>query len=342
MKSVLFNKENGVNSFSFDGSDIIDSFEYKPSIANLWDNLDKKDFVVELLINPLLNRESDIFDLRNNDNKRVGYIFPVSVLDTEMDLSPYRHIENYIYIAFWELLERLEVIKTNANYLSDCFEDNVSIIVLHKETIGTPNPLHLFIHTLRRYSYSYFEPNNSIKPIEGYNNPLIGKHHIIIALDEPPLYHHEVVDVILRTLPKADDIAHRIILLYQVIEYLFEITASYEINSKINKYQNRLSSENDFIESIRNIASERTRIHLIFDKCQNIKESSNNFNDACLHLFELIHYVPDKTEISDIFYSFRNQFVHSYRKMLHYKKELAETVQCFEILVLDIIQNYKE
>ena len=58
---------------------------------------------------------------------------------------------------------------------------------------------------------------------------------IKIDLYEPPLYHHEVVDVILRTLPKADDIAHRMILLYQVIEYLFEITASSEINTKINR-----------------------------------------------------------------------------------------------------------
>ena len=177
MKSVKFNKENGINSFSFDGNGNIESFEYKPSIAHLWNGLDKNKFIVELLINPILNRESDIYELRGVDNKRAGYVFPVSVLDTEMDLTPYQYIENYIYVAYWTLLERLKDIQPDAHCFSDCFEDNVSVIIFHKETIGHTNPLHLCIHTLRKYCYSYFEDNNRIKPIDGYCNLLKDKRY---------------------------------------------------------------------------------------------------------------------------------------------------------------------
>ena len=68
MKNVRFDKSSGTNYFRFVNSDgVEDKIEYKPSIIDLWDSLRKEDFSVELLINPLLNRARNVYDIYDKD-----------------------------------------------------------------------------------------------------------------------------------------------------------------------------------------------------------------------------------------------------------------------------------
>ena len=109
MKNVKFHKDSAGNYFSYQGNDedVSGEFEYLFSTKSLWNPIKLEDFEVQLLINPLLNRESNVYDLRDKSNKTVGYLFPISLLDSDSDFSDYRNINNYVYVAFWELLKRI-------------------------------------------------------------------------------------------------------------------------------------------------------------------------------------------------------------------------------------------
>lgn len=348
MKNVKFCADSGEHGFSYEGIDEDEPegfFEYHFSLQSLWDNISLDDFDVELLVNPLLNRESNVYELRGEHNKTVGYVFPVSLLDSDSDFSEYRNINNYVFVAFYELLKRIPGIK-NENVFSENFEENICVCVFHKPSVNIAHPLKRCIHSLRKYGYSYFEPNNRIKSINGYKAQLYfadgnRTNRIKLVFKEPSLYRNSMIDSILRSLPKADNLTHRFVLLYQVIETLFEELSFKKIDEEITKFRNDQIPSNDFQENIKKLSSERSKISDIFDD-SNVETSgeAQNFKESCIHLFDLIHYKPSREGVKDIFYSFRNQMTHSYRKLLGYHDELAETTQYFELLVLKIIEKY--
>lgn len=348
MKNVEFHKDSDGNYFSYQGNDadVSGEFEYRFSTKSLWKSIKLEDFEVQLLINPLLNRESNVYDLRDELNKTVGYLFPISLLDSDSDFSDYRNINNYVYVAFWELLKRIPIIKEDKALFSDNFEDNVCVCVFHKASVNTSYPLKNCIHSLRMYGYSYFTEGNDIKPVDRYQSKLYFRNRenkILLKFREPSLYINPIIDSILRALPKADNLTHRFVLLYQVIETLFEEIASKRIDEEIKKFTGKQIPCNDFQDNIKQLSSEKTKIRKIFECCKNIETSNEAkfFLDSCSHLFDLVHYSPSKKGLNDIFYSFRNQMTHSYRNIHCYQEELAETIQYFELLILKIIETYQ-
>lgn len=251
MKNVKFHKGSDGNYFSYQGNDedVSGEFEYRFSTKSLWNSIKLEDFDVQLLINPLLNRESNVYDLRDESNKTVGYLFPISLLDSDSDFSDYRNINNYVYVAFWELLKRIPSVKEDKELFSDNFEDNVCVCVFHKASVNTPCPLRNCIHSLRMYGYSYFTECNNIKPVDRYRSKLYFHkrvNKILLKFSEPSLYKNPIIDSILRALPKADNLTHRFVLLYQVIETLFEEIASKRIDEEIKRFTGKQIPCNDF------------------------------------------------------------------------------------------------
>lgn len=100
MKNVKFYEGSDGNYFSYQGNDedVSGEFEYRFSTKSLWNSIQLEDFEVQLLINPLLNRESNVYDLRDELNKTVGYLFPISLLDSDSDFSDYRNINSSLII----------------------------------------------------------------------------------------------------------------------------------------------------------------------------------------------------------------------------------------------------
>lgn len=347
MKNVEFYKSSDGYVFSCEGEDGDDirEFEYRFSTKGLWKSIRYEEFEVELLINPLLNRESNIYELRNENRQTVGYLFPVSLLDSDSDFSEYRNIDNYVHIAFKGLLERIPYVETDKELFSDNFEDNICVCVFHNPSVKVSSPLSKCIHSLRKYGYSYFESKNNINPISGYDPNIFfnnGRKRVCITFQEPELYQNPVIDSILRVLPKADNLTHRFVLLYQVIETLFEEIASKKIDEEIKKFSEKQIPWNDFQENIKQLSSEKEKLRIIFDCCEKIEstEEAKQFKESCEHLFDLVHYSPSKKNLKEIFYSFRNQMTHSFRKLYLYPKELAETIQYFELVILKIIETY--
>lgn len=349
MKNVKFNKSTEGNTFSYIDDDGNDSFfEYKPSIAGLWNDIEPKEFEVELLIHPFLNKESNVFILtasNNNVEETVGYIFPISLLDSDT-FEPIRPADNnYIYIAYHVLLERLPKIKRNAGMLGDCFENNICVMVLNRRFIGGHLNITTCIHSLRELGYSYFVEDNTLAVIEGYkydDYKLLINKKIHLSFKVPALYAEPIIDDIMRNLPKADNLVYRFILLYQVIEFLISKRMNYDIKKAIDIYQKSFNQhENDFLEDINSIRKERGIISEILNTCDIATlPCYKSFSDACEHLFDLCQYTPARNKKEDLFYAFRNQMIHSYRNMKQYKEELAHTIFHFERVVLTIIERY--
>lgn len=351
MKDIVFEKLEDRNQFSFkDEKGTEFCFEYCPSIKGLWSDIDSEDFDVQLLIHPFLNNESNVFALESNiksNKETVGYIFPVAALDSDNFEAKRPADNNYFFVAYKVLLERLNEIPQTANSLGMCFEENVCVCVLNRRTIGRTNGLWNCIHSLRKFGYSYFVENNNYHKIQGYNiskyKELLPGTRMVINFSIPSMYSDPIIDEIMRTLPKADNLVHRFMLLYQVVEFLISKKVSKAIQEAIGVYQASIScSENDFLENISHIRKERGLIKDILEKCKIASSVYNkSFNNHCKHLFGLAKIVPSKkNDEENLFYSFRNSMVHSYRHLNSFSDELADTIFYYEQVVLTIVERY--
>lgn len=175
MDIVCFNRSGIIPAFEYSNNGESEFVDYHPSIKNLDADLNVDDYIVELLINPMLSNESDVYYLcmksapvTGCDRQTIGAIFPILALDSDQEV--HKFMGNYLYVAFWHLLKRLKSLKSGD--FSDNFESNVCVCVFSKRLAGD-NPLYLCIHSLRKYGYSYFEDNNNVLPIEGYSRELI-------------------------------------------------------------------------------------------------------------------------------------------------------------------------
>lgn len=327
------------------------SFDYKlpiPSDVNKFDIEDyANQYVVDLLINPYLSNGADVYCLKHRECGTIGMVFPVSDLDDNPGISNEKQYD-YFFIAFYTLLKRLlkemkwDEIKESC--LSDNFEGNICVCVFYKNQAANDNPLHLCIHSLRKYGYNYFEPNNNVQKTKEYDENLYKPKGGTINIDykEPLLYSNNMVRIILEELPKASNIIHRFVLLYQIIELLLDRTLTICIHEQYKKFKDDNIPNNDFLHSIQEKMSEKARIKDIFIQC-NIKgcDECRDFRNSCNVLFRDISYlIENNTDIPDLYYKFRNQITHRYRNLIKYKSDLGIAVQYFERLTMLIVEKY--
>lgn len=344
MRNVVFKRGSDGNFFEYeDEGGSTSCFQYVPSVENLWENINENGFIVELLINPVFDKESNIYSLRSRDrSETIGYVFPITVLDSENDVSEYRNLNSYVFAAYMILLKRIPRIKQCGDSFTKEFEDNIHVIVFHKKTVKIDNPLHLCIHSLREYGYSYFMENNTYVKTTGYTDEVyLGnkKEFLELAFCEPSLYKCPSITELLQSLPTASDVTHRFVLLYQVIEILMDEIKGKEIDAAIQRFHEN-GIHNDFLDDLRGVSSEKTRINIIFESLNQQSPVCKEFMNAVEQLFDLINYQPKDKSISALFYSFRNQMTHSYRNLHKFRDKLAYTIQQFERIVMLIIERY--
>lgn len=326
----------------------IKSFDYNLPIPSDVCKFSMEDYAnlyaVDLLINPFLSKGKDSYCLKHKDlNRTIGMIFPISNLDEDKGVLNDKQYD-YFFIAFYTLLKRLKWNKIRERCFSSNFEDNICVCVFNKKQAEQENPLHLCMHTLRKYGYSYFEPNNHIEKPEGYIENLYKPKGKTIRIDykEPLLYSCGMVRTLLDELPRVSNNIHRFVLLYQIIEFLLDTTMTICIDEQYKKLKDNNIPNNDFLHSIGEKMSEKARINEIFERC-NIKGTieCKDFNNSCKVLFSDISYqVNEGTDISEMYYKFRNQITHRYRNLIKYKSDLAIAIQDFERLTMLIVEKY--
>ena len=57
-------------------------------------------------------------------------------------------------------------------------------------------------------------------------------------------------------------------------------------------------------------------------------------------IYASISYEPDKTQLGDLFYSFRNQMTHSLRDFSGLEEDMTRTIFAFERAVMKIVERY--
>ena len=278
------------------------------------------------------------------DGGRIGYIFPISVLLSNEDYSDYKGLERYVFAAFHILLQRLPKITNQQDFVKN-FEDNIIVAVFDYKKLPPEisEPIGSCIHYLRKHGYTYFEDNNNIQEVPGYDFMSYSPQskRINIKFTIPPLYKENIIDSLLREYPKVSNVPHRFIILYQVIEYLMEIFSKNEILAFIDKYMSGLIPNNDFTNDLKSLTSEKSKINSIFNNTNICDHDFTRFNDKYSNLKARIVYDPSTKTKGEIFYSFRNILLHKYRTLHEFEKELAETVQEAELLILTIVERYK-
>lgn len=348
MKIVCFDNTGSCPAFEYENGSTTEFIDFNPPTDDLDPNINVDDYVVELLINPIFSNQSDVFSLcikvendPTRDRQTVGAVFPVSALDSDQALR--KGQIGFLYVGFYHLLERLPRMKSGKNF-SDNFETNVCACVFHKRLINNDNPLHLCIHSLRKFGYSYFTPNDKVADIKEYSRTRLldsGVSCINISMGEPLLYNHPIIDRILRDLKYATNITHRFVLLYQVIEFLMEDAIAQDVDLIYDQLTKRSITVNDYFDEVSKVGREKFRIKNIFKDCTIKDNECSKFVKACKSLFDASGFTSDfKQSAPECFYAFRNKMTHSYRRLYDHSIELSATVQYFEQVVLLIIERY--
>lgn len=346
MKINRFDKTVLPPCFEVDVDGNAEYIDYNPPIDGLDDSLDVNEYSVELLINPILNSQSSVYALcvKNPDDTKqtIGCVLPVSALDNDQPIR--KGLANYYYAAFYVLLSRLEMLEDGD--FSSNFEDNICVTVINKKLAGTDNPLPICIHSLRRFCYSYFQEKNHVAPVAGYNKELFfetkEQQCIYVNLTIPKLYSHPMVDRILRDLVDASNVTHRFVLLYQIVEFMLEDAIVHDVNVIYNKLMSNTITQSQYFDDISHIAKERTKIKNIFDECS-VASSTDfaHFRTECKILLNDAGFVDSANKDgADLFYEFRNNMTHSYRRLYVFETQLTIVIQYFERVVLLIVGNY--
>lgn len=346
MQINCFDKTCSVPCFEFDVDGNTEYIDYNPPIEDLDENIDVNEYAVELLINPILNGQSNVYALsvkkEDATKQTIGCVFPISALDSDQPIR--KGLANYYYAGFYVLLSRLNELKEGD--FSSNFEDNVCVAIINKRLASSNNPLPLCIHSLRKYCYSYFVEKNHVIPVKGYSKELFfetkNQQCIYVEMTIPKLYSHPMVDRIMRDLVNANNVTHRFVLLYQIIEFMMEDAIVQDVDSIYRKLMSHDINQSQYFEDINHISKERNRIKCIFDECS-IATTTDfaKFRTSCKNLLNAAGFTDSaKKDNSDLFYEFRNSMTHSYRRLYMHENQMAEVIQYFERIVLLIVGNY--
>ncbi len=348
-----FDDEQKVFILSDENEDYIFNIPYVAKLEAEIYNPD--DYYLFLFENNHLNAENDCFQLYDeNDDKRIGWVFPISVLDSnENDYAENVHLNKYKFVAFKKLLSRsfsyrINLVSNEINSISDIFGENTFIVILSKELINKDDfNISSFYPSLATYGY-YLKSNNRLSitsPINYLVNKFRGRKKLYLKYTNSVILS---VDFMVKLyeiyLKELDHHLIRFHLLYQVIEYLITNKFSSEFESLLQKYNDNLITKNNFIEEINNIRNERKNIRNIFEQL--------HFNDGSFAKEVKIDLerdakdfirefnIDENKSLGDLIYDIRNIIVHNYREVKNENHELLDKITYeFEILVNYLIMN---
>lgn len=340
MGTIVHKAQKEEQYFEYENNGITLQFEYRPTIKKTWDNF--ADFEFHLLENPYLNKESNIYEtyVKFADDERIGWIFPLSVLESDT-VEDRGNLLNYIYIAYQELLNRIDNLD-KGNLLSDYYAPNSIICIIHKGTInkitGEDFNIQDYIISLYTYGYSLIGQDERANPINNYKYNCDKR--IYIRKTKSLCGDDFINQLVQNELPYADNFLYRFMLLYQVVEYLMEKESANGIMNAIGKYNAKNIDKNTLLVEIRDQISEQKLIKDIFKNSNIDNKILSLFQQECEQLFKTVPYIPSSKDSPTLFYNLRNQLVHSYRKYIAHKEQLITTIRYFELIILEIIISY--
>jgi len=352
---VEFNNEEKAFMVSDESKNYVLSIPYIPTLETEKHN--PNDFYLFLFENNHLNAENDIFQLYDKDeNKRIGWVFPISVLDSnENDYADNKHLNKYKFVAYQKLLsksftEKIQIKKINEDVsISKIFGDDIIIVILSKTQISKDNfNIYSFYPSLATYGYFLKNENklNVTYPINYLIDKFRGQRRLYLKyVDNSILSIDFIIKLYENYLKELDHHLIRFHLLYQVIEYLITNIFSENFEDLLEKYNKKQITKNNFIEEINNIRNERKNIHNIFKQLhftnQSFEKDVKIDFERDLKDFLREFDIKEKENLGDLIYDTRNIIVHNYREIKDETLKILDMITYeFEIIVNYLIINH--
>lgn len=326
------------------------NFEYKPDFN---DEYDFNDYQLVILENNYLNAENDVFQVFNEDNKRLGWIFTLSNLESrEHDYIGNKHLDKYKYVAFHLLLRmndaslyrdnEIDLEKELLN-LSDIYNDNIILFITFKENINTDNLLN-YLPSLARYGYYKYSKKRNYRFKEsqnGFLNDTREKDKLRLKLSNIDLNKDEFLyNLFTDYLKSLEHVLLRFHLLYQVFEHYMDLVFEKESDTVIQELEQKKISKNDFIERIGELRKERKLINKLLER-DDFKGQVNNLVYECNEILNN-NSKKTKSSLGDCIYDVRNLIVHNFRSISQKDFTVLDNiVEDLEGLVISILESNK-
>lgn len=332
------------------------SINYIPKKVN--EELNPNDYEIFVLENNSLIAENDIFLVHERRlNKGVGWIFPISVLESnENDYAEKVFFNQYRFLAYQKILstsfklEKSITVKKESYLLSDLFSgDLILFLVSLNELENEKNEFNIIKYLPSLSIHGYFLKNKiDLKyncPKNYISDRFRGKKKIIIEEAKNPLYGSQFTKRLFTNYLKSLD--HHLIrfhLLYQIVENNITDIFDDEFQQLLENYKEKLITKNNFIEGINKVRNERENIRKIFT---DLNPNDGTFEKSILidlkrdcKSFLLDFGVEEKNEIGDLLYDVRNILVHNYRSIEDHNIELLDEITFeFEVLISYLLSN---
>ncbi|WP_318662177.1 hypothetical protein [Treponema sp.] len=335
MKSVSFDSTE--NIFIIEKKDQKIKIDFPLKVNPKWQNYETNDFQYNLLYNPYFEIQDDIFTIKLDDSdERKGYLFHLSLFYSDDEWSQYGLLNEYVFIAFkWYLETHLEEIDDYfIDKLKSVENENLFILVINPYP-GPKIDLMAYELELLSLGFSYLPNNHKISGFD-FKSLLNGK-TITLRKKNKLLSDDSFIELIIKNkLPETKESELRFFLCYQIIEYLIrqESTNDREIIENMIKHKYDFNS---LKEAINNYQNERETIREIFEKYKmkdrtKIECYKNTYNHSGLFL------AYNQTNDSDIFYNFRNKFIHYYESFTGKESEFSQLCFYSEQIVYELLK----
>lgn len=341
MATFVFDKDNR-EFITTDSQQVSKRFTYKPAIANCWENVDE--FDLYLLRHPIPLKESNISNvyLANKPDESVGWIFPMSILNTDT-IDPQGRLLDYVFIAFQILLMQIETLDVNneEGSLFDTYNENDAVLILNKRYLPDNFEIEQYRFSLYEKGFSIGEKTPLVIPYYQYNQPS----HINLVAAETRVNTLPNVEYFNRIftsdLIETNNPIHRFLILYQVIEILMDDYSEHDVITNINKYTKKEIGKNDLMHAIRDAVDESDNIQKIFKNASSLpNELKSSFITSVNTLYKEVGYDNGRNDLANIVYSLRNQLFHSYRRYIGREKLLYTAIQYFEKIIINLLIHY--
>lgn len=335
MKNVSFDSTE--NIFFVEKNDQKIKIDFPLKVNPKWQNYETKDFQFNLLYNPYFEIQDDIFTIKLDDSdERKGYLFHLSLLYSDDEWTQYGLLNEYIFLSFkWYLETHLDKVD---DYFIDKLksDDNENLFILVINPYPDPKiDFRAYELGLLSLGFSYL-PNDHKIPGFNFKSLLNGK---TITLREKTKFLSEdpFIELIIKNkIPETKEAELRFFLCYQIIEYLIR----QESTNDRAIIENMIKQKYDFNslkEAINNYQNERDTIREIFEKYKmNDRTKIDCYKKTYDNSGLFLSY--NQTNDSDIFYNFRNKFIHYYESFTGKENDFSQLCFYSEQIVYELLK----
>ncbi|MNK04083.1 hypothetical protein D3C87_219390 [compost metagenome] len=320
----------------------------------------KNDFVTSNVLLKLKLKE------KPDQNKLVGYIFPMSALKDNPGIFPNEHLKSTAFNVILKLLKEQDlsltanspIYRTDAAYeLTDFYDEDLVVVAVCDQFVTFPDYDFMdYLPALYRYGFR-LAPNFNFSPPASdcdvvINNYLGLQAAVNISIPKNQLHLNYFINSLLKNdLFLKDNEVARFHLYYQVVEMMMERVYKNEFKNELIIKFSTLAAY-DIKESARDMVKETYSLDKLVGS--NYSLINNDILDELhLRIEDLLAYIRityNSQEISRKIYKVRNVLFHGYSKVLenrHLDKNRINTYlkkvnDSFEYLLIDIVTSYRD